>query len=117
DASGAKVEEETIAVAQFDHDAGASLVAPGRIGTTTDKRDAHFVQSNGLAAGEIVVPTTDRRRWLVVRRELQAGARPTAVGIDRRVLACLGLRRSWVRSGKANRRRARKCALEQIASA
>ncbi len=81
DAAGAEVEEEAVAVAQFNHDARARLVAPGREGATADERDPHLVRPEGLAAGEVVHPASDRWRWLVVRRELQAGARATAVWI------------------------------------
>src|SRR5271165_2600715 len=76
DAARAEVEEETVAVAEFNHDGRAGLVAPDRDGTTADKRDPHLVRSEGLATGEVVHPAADGRRWLVVGRELQAGARP-----------------------------------------
>src|SRR5208282_6849066 len=81
DAAGAEVEKEAVAVAQFDHDAGAGLVAPGREGTTADERDAHLIRPEGLTAGEVVHPGPHGWRWPVVWRELQAGAWPTAVGI------------------------------------
>src|SRR5271167_888301 len=88
DAAGTKVEEEAIAVAQFDHDARASLVAPGREGTTADKRDPHLVLPDGLTAGEVVHPAPYGRRRLVVGRELQAGAGSPAVGVDVLVRRC-----------------------------
>ena len=43
DAAGAEVEEEAVAVAQFDHDAGAGLIAPRRKRATADERDPHLV--------------------------------------------------------------------------
>src|SRR5579863_5166089 len=92
DASGAEVEEESVAVAQFDHDTSASLVAPGRKGATADERDPHFVRRDRLASREVVHPATDRRRWLVVGRELQPSARAATVGI-------LGLVRAWLLLG------------------
>ena len=88
DAAGAEVEEEAVAVAKFDHDARAGLIAPGRERATADERDPHLVRPEGLTAGEVVHPAPDGRRWLVVWRELQAGARSTAVGVD-------GLVRAW----------------------
>ena len=83
---GTEVEEEAVAVAQFDHDARAGLVAPGRVRATADERDAHLVRPDGLTAGEVVVPAPDVLRRLVVRRELQAGARPAAIRIHGRNL-------------------------------
>src|SRR5271169_2704594 len=82
DAAGTKVEEEAVAVAQFDHDASAGLVAPGRERATADERDTHLVLPDGLTAGEVVHPAPDGRSRLVVWRELQATARPPAVGVD-----------------------------------
>ena len=40
---GTEVEEEAVAVAQFDHDAGASLIAPYRDGATANERYPHLV--------------------------------------------------------------------------
>ena len=54
DAAGAEVEEEPVAVAQLDHDAGAGLVAPGRERAAADERDPHLIRPEGLAAGEVV---------------------------------------------------------------
>ena len=117
DAAGAEVEEEAVAVAQFDHDARAGLIAPGRKGATADERDPHLVLPEGFTAGKVIVPAADGGRWLVVGRELQAGARPAAVGIHWHRRACLRLRRSRVSGGKTNRGRTRKCALKHVASA
>src|SRR5271167_1297555 len=82
DAPWAKVEEEAVAVAQFDHDARPGLIPPGRERATSNKRDAHLVRPDGLTSGEVVHTAPDGRRWLVVRRVLQAGARPPAIGVD-----------------------------------
>src|SRR5690242_20008068 len=75
DAARTEVEEEAVAVAQLDHDARAGLIAPGREGATANERDPHLICPQGLAAREIVHPGADGRRWLVVRRELEARAR------------------------------------------
>src|SRR5271166_4210131 len=74
DATGAEVKKESIAVAQFDHDACASLFASRRERTTADERDPHLVWPDGLAAGEIIHPAANGRCGLVVRRELKPGA-------------------------------------------
>src|SRR5271167_81834 len=43
DAAWAEVEEEAVAVAQFDHDAGAGLIAPGREGAAAYEGNPHLV--------------------------------------------------------------------------
>src|SRR5579864_6942098 len=98
DAAGAEVEEEAVAVAQFDHDASAGLLAPGRKGATPDERDPHLVRPDGLTIGEVVHPAADRRCWLIVWRELQAGTRPSPVRI-------LGMGRAWLLSARLQGRR------------
>src|SRR5208337_1407114 len=81
EAAGAEVEEEAVAVAQFDHDTCAGLISPGREGATANERDPHLVRPDGLSAGEVVHPGLDVGRWLVVWRELQACAWSSAVRI------------------------------------
>ena len=81
-----EVKEEATAVTQLDHDGRAGLIAPERVGATTNKRDSHLVRPKGFTAREVVHPASYRWRWLVIRWELQAGARPSAVGIHRRNL-------------------------------
>src|SRR5579871_2908726 len=89
DAAGAKIEEEAIAVAQFDHDAGAGLIASGRKGATADEGNPHLVLPDCLTTGKVVVATADGRRWFVVGRELQTQARSATVGTRRH--RCAGL--------------------------
>src|SRR5271169_437429 len=79
DAAGAKVEEEAVSVAEFNHDASACLIAPRREGATAHERDAHLVLPKGLTARKVVHPAPDRRCWLVIWRELQATARLPAI--------------------------------------
>src|SRR5208337_2857617 len=79
DAAGAKVEEETIAVAELNHDARTGLIAPRRIRTAADKRDAHLVRPNNLRAGEVVVPALNAGCWAIIRGELEARADASAV--------------------------------------
>src|SRR5271167_1414801 len=119
DAAGAEVEKEAVAIAQFNDDAGASLIASGREGATADEGDAHLILPDGLTAGEVIHPAADRRRWLVVWRELKALARPPAVGIHRHGRARLHLCScgSGVDCGYTNRCRTRNCTLEHLASA
>src|SRR5208283_2427150 len=59
DTARPEVEEEAVAVAQLDHDARASLIAPGREGATADERDPHLVLPEDLTAGEVVHPAPD----------------------------------------------------------
>jgi len=81
EAARAKVEEEAVTVAQFDHDTRAGLISPGREGATADERDPHLVRPDGLTTGEVVHPGLDVGRWLVVWRELKACTRPSTVRI------------------------------------
>ena len=66
DATRAEVEEEAVAVAQFNHDTCAGLIAPGREGATADERDPHLIRPDSLTGGEVIVPAPDRRRRPVV---------------------------------------------------
>src|ERR1700761_7663675 len=88
-APGSEVKEKAAAVAQLNHDGCAGLIAPQRIGATTNKRDPHLVGPEGFTAREVIHPASDRWRWLVIRRELQAGARPSAIGIHGRNLVAV----------------------------
>ena len=53
--TSAAVEEETVAIAQFNHDTSTGLVAARRPGTTPHKRNSHFVRADIFKAWKIEV--------------------------------------------------------------
>ncbi|MND78253.1 hypothetical protein D3C80_699630 [compost metagenome] len=97
-AAGAEIEEEALAIAQLDHDASARLAAGRWHWRTAEEGNAHLILAQFLGTGEVVVVIVQIRRRTVVRREGDASARATTVGVTlhggRRGVGCTGLR-AW----------------------
>jgi len=77
----AQVEEESVTVAQFDHHAGAGLVASRREGAASHEGDPHFVRAELLADREVVARVHHAWGWPEIGRQADPAARFSAVGV------------------------------------